>query len=54
VGVGDCTGSGAQDVVLSVYSRAERTENQDQWKGDRERREQWIYIYTNPDLPWEQ
>ena len=50
VGVGDCTGSGTQDVVLSVYSREERSENQDQWKRDRELRKQWIYIYTNPDL----
>ena len=50
VGVGDCTGSGTQDVVLSVYSREERSENQDQWKRDRELRQQWIYIYTNPDL----
>jgi hypothetical protein len=50
VGIGDCTGSGTKDIVLSVYSLPERNEGQDKWKFDREKRKQWIYIYTNPDL----
>ena len=53
VGIGDCTGSGTKDIVLPVYCLPERIEGQDEWKFDREKRDQWIYIYTNPDLPKE-
>lgn len=43
VGVGDCTGNGAQDIVLSVYTNLEGADG----------RAHWIYIFTNPDLPQE-
>jgi hypothetical protein len=41
VGRGDCTGTGVQDAIYSVYTKSE----------DRESRQQWIYIFTNTDLP---
>jgi len=41
VGRGDCTGTGVQDAIYSVYTKSE----------DRESRQQWIYIFTNTNLP---
>lgn len=53
VGVGDCTGSGSKDIVLSVYTKIDTSKHSQQIVRDREQREQWIYIYTNPELPSE-